>query len=103
LLRRHVSVYKKMMTQFLTGFALSFGLLLLLGITRAQWLSQRMWVILWTLYSLGLAVFIVISFLGRHLVLDGWALGAALGYVVAVGWHTFHHALEEMRGQEDEK
>jgi len=48
---------------------------------------------------LGLAVFIVIAFLGRHL--DGWALGAALGYVVAVGWHTFHHALEEMRGQED--
>jgi len=91
------------MTQFLIGFALSFGLLLLLGITRARRLSQRIWVILWTLYSLGLAVFIVIAFLGRHLVLDGWALGAALGYVVAVGWHTFDHALEEIRGQEDEQ
>ena len=92
----------KMMAQFLTGFALSFGLLLLLGITRARRLSQKMWVVLWTLHSLALAVFIVISFLGRHLGLDGWALGAALGYVVAVGWHTFHHALEEIREQEDE-
>lgn len=93
----------RMMAQFLTGFALSFGLLLLLGITRAQQLSQRMWVILWTLYSLALAVFIVIAFLGRHLVLGDWALGAALGYVVAVGWHTLHHALEEIRGQENEQ
>jgi len=42
----------KMMAQFLTGFALSFGLLLLLSITRARRLSQKMWVILWTLYSL---------------------------------------------------
>ncbi len=92
----------KMMAQFLTGFALSFGLLLLLGITRARRLSQKMWVILWTLHSLALAVFIVIAFLGRHLGLDGWALGAALGYVVAVGWHTFHHALEEIGEQEDE-
>jgi hypothetical protein len=92
-----------MIIQFLTGFALSFGLLLLLGITRAQWLSQRMWVILWTLYSLGLAVFIVIAFVGRHLALDGWALGAALGYVVAVGWHTFHHALEEIGEQGDQR
>jgi len=91
-----------MIAQFLTGFALSFGLLLLLGITRARRLSQKMWVILWTLHSLALAVFIVIAFLGRHLGLDGWALGAALGYVVAVGWHTFHHALEEIREQEDE-
>jgi hypothetical protein len=92
-----------MMIRFLTGFALSFGLLLLLGITRARRLSQKMWGILWTLYSLGLAAFIVIAFVGRHLALDGWALGAALGYVVAVGWHTFHHALEEIGGQGDEQ
>jgi hypothetical protein len=92
-----------MMAQFLTGFALSFGLLLLLGITRARRLSQKTWVILWTVYSLALAVFIVVASLGRYLVLDGWALGAALGYVVAVGWHTLHHALEEMRGQEDDQ
>jgi hypothetical protein len=92
-----------MTAQFLTGFALSFGLLLLLGITRARRLSQKIWVALWTLYSLGLAVFIVIAFLGRHLGLGGWALGAALGYVVAVGWHTFHHALEEIREQKDQR
>jgi len=91
------------MAQCLTGFALSFGLLLFLGITRARWLSQKMWGILWTLYSLGLAVFIVIASLGGHLALVGWALGAALGYVVAVGWHTFHHALEEMGGQGDKQ
>jgi hypothetical protein len=95
--------WRKMMAQFLTGFALSFGLLLLLGITRARRLSQKTWVILWTVYSLALAVFIVVASLGRYLVLDGWALGAALGYVVAVGWHTLHHALEEMRGQEDDQ
>ena len=95
--------WRKMMAQFLTGFALSFGLLLLLGITRARRLSQKTWGILWTVYSLALAVFIVIASLGRYLVLDGWALGAALGYVLAVGWHTLHHALEEMREQEDDQ
>ena len=86
------------MARFLTGFALSFGLLWLLGIVRARWLPQKAWVILWTLYSLSLAAFIVLGFLAGHQGLANWALGAALGYVVAVGWHTLHHALEEMGG-----
>jgi len=87
------------MARFLTGFALSFGLLWLLGIVRARRLSRRAWVSLWTLYSLSLAVFIVIGFLAAHQRLDDWVLGAALGYVVAVSWHTLHHALEGMKGE----
>jgi len=82
--------------RFLGGFVLSFSLLWLLGIIRARWLPRKVWIILWTLYSLALAALIIISVLENRWGLDAWAMGAALGYVVAVGWHTLHHALEEI-------
>jgi hypothetical protein len=62
-----------------------------LGITRERGISQRSWVILWFVFSLALAVFIVASFALRPDLIV-FSLGGAVGYIIAVAVHTLKHA-----------
>lgn len=77
---------------FSIGFFFALGCLSLVGITRGHWVSQQTWVILWSIASLLLALFIVISFFLEEIL--SCVLGGSLGYIVAVTIHTIHHAIE---------
>ena len=83
---------------FLVGFFVVLGCLFLVGITRGRWVSQKVWVFLWSTVSLLFAVFLCVSFFLDETLLS-YALGGSLGFVVAVAIHTIEHAIEETRKQ----
>ena len=83
------------LVDFLVGFIVIFGYLFLVGITRGKWVSQKVWVFLWSAVSLIFAVFLCVSF-----ILDmftSFALGGSLGFVIAIAVHTVQHAINETR------
>jgi len=82
--------------EFLVGFFFVLGCLLLVGITRGRWVSQKVWVFLWSTVSLLFAVFLSASFFLDETLLSS-ALGGSLGFVVAVAIHTIEHAIEETK------
>jgi len=81
---------------FLVGFFVILGCLFLVGITRGRWVSQKVWVFLWSTVSLLFAVFLGVSFFLDSVFLS-YALGGSLGFVIAVAVHTIQHAIEETR------
>jgi len=90
-----------MIVHFLVGFAAILGTLFLIGITRGNRISQKTWVILWTLVSVGFVLFLVISVSLYDEALLNYALGGSVGYVAAVSIHTLDHAIEEIRKNGD--
>lgn len=84
------------LVDFLIGFCVLFGCLSLVGITRGKWVSQKMWVFLWSTVSLLFAIFICVSFVLETVFLS-FALGGSLGFVIAVAAHTIQHAINEIR------
>ena len=82
---------------FLIGFIVILGCLFLVGITRGNKVSQRTWVILWSLISFSFALFLMVSAILQNEVILNYALGGSVGYVVAVSIHTLDHAIKEFR------
>jgi len=76
---------------FMIGFFVVLGCLFLVGITRRRRVSQKTWVILWSIASLVLALFLVVAFIVEDVVFLSCALGGSLGYVVSVAVHTIQH------------
>ncbi|OLS12114.1 MAG: hypothetical protein RBG13Loki_4272 [Promethearchaeota archaeon CR_4] len=85
------------MIWFIVGLAVILGLLATIGITRNQFMSQKMWVILWTLISFSFAIFILVAFLTSDDALIEITLGGSFGFVVAISIHVLHHTLEEIQ------
>ena len=73
------------------GFFVVLGCLFLVGITRGRWVSQKTCVILWSIASLVLALFLVVVFFVEDVVFSCCTLGGSLGYVIAVAVHTIRH------------
>jgi uncharacterized protein YebE (UPF0316 family) len=76
---------------FSIEFLAVFGCLFLVGITRGRRVSQKTWSILWSIISLLLALFVVMSFILEEAVLLSYALGGSVGYIIAVTIHTTQH------------
>jgi hypothetical protein len=85
-----------MMLWFIVGLIVILGLLATIGITRNQFMSQKTWVILWTIISFLFAAVILIAFLLTDPTLIEFALGGSFGFVVAISIHVLHHTLEEI-------
>jgi hypothetical protein len=86
-----------LITNFLLGFVFILGSLFVVGITRENKVSQKTWVILWSVISFSFALFLVVSaILGDEIILN-YALGGSVGYVIAVSIHTLDHTLKEFR------
>ncbi len=86
---------------FLVGAGVILGMLTAIGITRNRYMSQKTWVILWTIISFSFAAFILAGFISYDANLIDFALGGSLGFVVAISIHVLHHTLEEIKkGQE---
>ena len=81
----------------LVGFVLLFSSLMLVGITRGRWVSQKLWVILWSSISIIFAVSILLALLLDNPSLVAVVLGGSLAYVIAVTIHTLDHTIEELR------
>ena len=86
-----------LITNFLIGFAVIFGILFLVGITRGNKISQKTWVLIWSIISSVFALFLVFSAILENEVILNYALGGSVGYVTAVSIHTLDHALKEVR------
>ena len=81
----------------LIGFVVVLGSLFIIGITRGNRVSQKTWVILWSIISLGFGLFLIISAVLENEIILNYALGGSVGYVTAVSIHTIDHAMEELR------
>lgn len=79
------------LTGFAIGFVVVLGCLFMVGITRGRRVSQKSWVILWSIFSLILALFLVISFILDEAALLSYALGGSVAYIIAVVVHTLQH------------
>jgi hypothetical protein len=86
-----------LITNFLIGFAVILGSLFIVGITRGNKVAQKTWVILWSVISLGFALFLIISAILDNETILNYALGGSVGYVTAVSIHTLDHTLMEFR------
>lgn len=84
-------------TNFLLGFAIVLGSLFTVGITRGNKISQKTWVILWSLISFSFIIFLIISAILEDETILNYALGGSVGYVTAVSIHTLDHAIKEFR------
>ena len=82
---------------FLIGFIVILGCLFLIGITRGRGISQKTWVILWSIVSLLFAIFLIVSVIVGDDGLLNYALGGSTGYVTAVSIHTVDHTIEEIK------
>ncbi len=82
---------------FIAGCGVVLGVLAAIGITRNQFMSQKTWVIAWTIISFSFAGYIVIAFVLADVTLVDSALGGSLGFVVAISIHVLHHTLEEIK------
>nr|MDO8085219.1 hypothetical protein [Candidatus Sigynarchaeum springense] len=60
-------------------------------------MSQKSWVIVWTIISLSFATFIMIAFATADATLVDIALGGSFGFVVAISIHVLHHTFEEIK------
>jgi hypothetical protein len=76
---------------FAIGSATVLLALCALGITRGRGISQKRWAMVWFLFSVTLAVFIVAAFAFQPN-LTVFSLGGAVGYIIAVAIHTMQHA-----------
>jgi hypothetical protein len=81
----------------LVGFVLLLSSLMLIGITRGRWVSQKLWVILWSSISIIFALSILLALLLGNPSLVSLVLGGSLAYVIAVTIHVLHHTIEEIR------
>nr|MDO8112823.1 hypothetical protein [Candidatus Sigynarchaeota archaeon] len=86
---------------FLVGIGVILGLFAAIGITRNQFMSQKTWVILWTIISFSFAAFILLAFILYDASLIDFALGGSLGFVVAISIHVLHHTLEEIQKEQN--
>jgi len=86
-----------LITNFLIGFAVILGSLSIVGITRGNKVSQKTWVILWSIVSFSFALFLIISAVLENEIILNYALGGSVGYVTAVSIHTIDHAVNECR------
>ncbi len=86
---------------FIVGCGLVLGVLAVVGITRNRFMSQKSWVIAWTLISFSFAGFIVVAFVLADATLVDIALGGSFGFVVAISIHVLHHTLEELKNEQD--
>ena len=86
-----------LITNFLIGFAVILGSLSIVGITRGNKVSQKTWVILWSIVSFSFALFLIISAVLENEIILNYALGGSVGYVTAVSIHTIDHAVNEYR------
>jgi hypothetical protein len=86
-----------LITNFLIGFAVILGSLSIVGITRGNKVSQKTWVILWSIVSFSFALFLIISAVLENEIILNYALGGSVGYVTAVSIHTIDHAVNEFR------
>lgn len=85
------------MLWFLLSFGVILGLLATIGITRNQFVSQKTWIILWTIISFSFAAVILTAFLLNEATLVEIALGGSFGFVLAISIHVLHHTLEEIQ------
>ena len=85
------------MIVFVIGCAVMLALLATIGITRNRFVSQKGWVIAWTLISFSFAAFIMVSFFLADPLMIEAALGGSLGFVLSISIHVLHHTLEEMK------
>jgi hypothetical protein len=86
-----------LITNFLIGFAVIFGSLFIVGITRGNKVSQKVWVILWSIISFSFVLFLIVSTIFEDEIILNYALGGSVGYVTAVSIHTVDHAIKEFR------
>ena len=86
-----------LITNFLIGFAVILGSLFTVGITRGNKVSQKAWVILWSIISFSFALFLIVSTILENEIILNYALGGSVGYVTAVSIHTVDHAIKEFR------
>jgi hypothetical protein len=86
-----------MITNFLVGFAVIFGSLFIIGITRRNKVSQKIWIILWSIISLSFTLFLIFSAILENEIILNYALGGSVGYVTAVSIHTVDHAVREFK------
>jgi hypothetical protein len=86
-----------LITNFLIGFAFILGTLFLVGITRGNRISQKTWVILWSIISLTFVLFLIFSAILENEIILNYALGGSVGYVTAISIHTLDHAIKEVK------
>ena len=86
-----------LITNFLIGFAVILGSLFIVGITRGNKVSQKTWVILWSIISFSFVLFLIISAILENEIILNYALGGSVGYVTAVSIHTIDHAVKEFK------
>jgi hypothetical protein len=82
---------------FLIGFVVVLGILFVIGITRGNRVSQKTWVILWSIISFSFGLFLIISTVLENESIINYALGGSVGYVTAVSIHTVEHAVKQFR------
>jgi hypothetical protein len=82
---------------FLIGFVVLLGILFVIGITRGNRVSQKTWVILWSIISFSFGLFLIISTVLENESIINYALGGSLGYITAVSIHIVAHAAKELR------
>jgi hypothetical protein len=85
------------MLWFIIGLIVILGVLATIGITRNQFMSQKTWVIIWTIISFSFAAIILVAFILADPGLIEFALGGSFGFVVAISIHVLHHTLEEIQ------
>jgi TctA family transporter len=81
----------------LIGFAVILGSLFIVGITRGNKVTQKTWVILWSIISFSFTLFLIVAAILENEIILNYALGGSVGYVTAVSIHTLDHALKEFR------
>jgi TctA family transporter len=86
-----------LIANFLIGFAVILGSLFIVGITRGNKVTQKTWVILWSIISFSFTLFLIVAAILENEIILNYALGGSVGYVTAVSIHTLDHALKEFR------
>ena len=86
-----------LITNFLIGFTVVLGSLFIVGITRGNKVSQKAWVLLWSIISFSFVLFLIVSTILESEIILNYALGGSVGYVTAVSIHTIDHAIKEFR------
>jgi len=69
----------------------------IIGITRNRFVSQKIWVIIWSIISFFLATLILFAFITNDTMMIDLALGSSFGFVMAIGIHVIHHVIEEFQ------
>ena len=79
------------MINFVIGFMITFGLLFVIGLTKARKMSDRIWCIWWVLFSSILIIIIIFGMIIDKIGFYRGILGMASAYIISVSIHVYTH------------